>query len=71
MKTFTPGKTYTTRSACDYECVFNVKIISRTARTVKAEVRGEVKTCKIYIFEGVESIKPFGSYSMAPIFRAE
>lgn len=33
-KRFEVGKTYSTRSVCDHNCVISVTIASRTARTV-------------------------------------
>lgn len=66
-KTFQPGKTYSTRSACDHDCIFSVTIASRTARTVTTS---DGKTFRPGIYNGAEFIKPMGSYSMAPIIRA-
>lgn len=71
VKTFEAGKTYTTRSVCDHDCVISVTIQKRTAKTVTAEVRGEVKTFRVAVYDGAEFIKPWGSYSMAPIVRAK
>ena len=71
VKTFEAGKTYTTRSVCDHDCVISVTIQKRTAKTVTAEVRGEVKTFRVAVYDGVEFIKPWGSYSMALIVRAK
>ena len=80
IKRFEVGKTYTTTSMCDSDCVLEIKILRRTAQTVTAEiVRGVIngerfKTLKIdqkfaEMF-GHEAVKPWGSYSMAPIVRA-
>lgn len=70
VKTFEAGKTYTTRSVCDHNCVISVTIQKRTAKTVTAEVRGEIKSFRVAVYDGAEFIKPWGSYSMAPIVRA-
>lgn len=67
---FETGKTYTTKSACDRDCIVSVTIEKRTEKTVTATVRGEVKTLRIGEHCGIEFIKPWGSYSMAPIVRA-
>ena len=67
-KRFEVGKTYSTRSVCDHNCVISVTIASRTARTVTTT---EGKTFRPYVYDNAESIKPWGSYSMAPIVRAE
>lgn len=64
---FEPGKTYTTRSICDSEMVISVTIASRTEKSVKTT---DGKTFRPGQFNGVEFIKPWGSYSMAPIVRA-
>jgi hypothetical protein len=71
MQQFEIGKTYTTRSACDHDCVISVTIEKRTAKTVTATVRGESKTSRVAEYDGAEFIKPWGSYSMAPIIRAK
>lgn len=70
MKTFKAGSTYKTRSPGDANCVITVKVLSRTAKTLKAEVGGEVKSLRVHNADGVEFAKPWGSYSMAPTLRA-
>ncbi len=68
---FEVGQTYTTRSACDSDCVWAFKVLKRTAKRITVEARGEgVRTVGIRIWEGVETATPLGSYSMAPIIRA-
>ena len=67
MTTFQPGKTYTTRSACDHNCIFSVTVIGRTAKTIKTS---DGKTLRVGQWDGVEFVRPMGSYSMAPIVRA-
>ena len=47
MKQFETGKTYTTRSICDQNCIFSITVISRTASTIKAFVDNEVRTLRI------------------------
>jgi hypothetical protein len=71
MAKFESGKTYFTRSVCDYDCIITVSILSRTAKTIKANVRGEEKTFRITEYSGVEQIKPWGNYSMCPILSAD
>jgi hypothetical protein len=66
MKQFEAGKTYTTRSICDHDCVISVTIEKRTAKTVTANG----KTFRVAEYDGAEYIKPWGSYSMAPMIRA-
>ena len=68
MQTFQVGATYATRSICDHECVIRVTVASRTAKTIKTT---EGKTLRISEYDGVELVKPWGSYSMAPIVGAD
>ena len=67
MDQFEVGKTYTTRSFCDYECIIAVTIAKRTAKTVTTT---EGKTFRPYLYEDIEVLRPWGSYSMSPIIRA-
>lgn len=72
MIKFEEGQTLATSSICNSECIFEAKILKRTAKTVTIEMYGrEVKRCKVYTDnpEG-EYIFPHGHYSMATIFRA-
>lgn len=67
---FAAGKTYSTRSIGDHDCIIAVTIARRTAKTVSALVRGKMKTFSITVLDGVESIMPWGRYSMAPMIDA-
>lgn len=71
MSKFQAGKTYATRSACDHDCIIRVAVIRRTAKTITATVRGEEKTLRVSEYDGVEQVKPWGSFSMAPIVSAD
>jgi len=62
-------KTLTARSACDYDCIFEVEEIKRTAKTVTIKYRGEQRRCKIHTICGEQYIFALGQYSMAPMFR--
>lgn len=67
--TFKPGKTYYTRSICDHNCIFEVTVSKRTAKTITTS---EDKRLKVYTNEdGIEYVKPHGSYSMCAIIRAD
>lgn len=70
---FEAGKTYSTRSACDYNCIFVFKIVKRTAKQLTFERRdGELQRCGIKTdSEGNEYALPMGRYSMAPVIRAD
>ncbi len=68
---FEVGKTYTTRSPGDHECIILVTIVKRTAKTVSGVVRGEMKTFRPSVYRGAETIMPWGTYSMAPCLTAK
>lgn len=72
---FEAGKTYFTRSICDSECIYKVKVLARTAKTIKADCDGTLKTLRISEYRGsldvIEQVKPKGNYSMAPIVSAD
>jgi hypothetical protein len=65
--TFKAGQTYTTRSACDHNCIFSIRVARRTAKTL---VTTTGKTLRISEYDGRETVKPCGSYSMAPVIAA-
>jgi hypothetical protein len=66
---FEAGKTYFTRSICDNNMIFKIRITKRTAKTVTVE-GWRNKRCKIHTAaDGDEFILP-ESYSMAPVFCA-
>lgn len=68
---FQTGKTYSTRSVCDSDCIIAVTIEKRTEKTVTCKVRGESKKFRVSLdYSGQEYFKPWGSYSMAPIITA-
>lgn len=68
MITFQPGKTYWTRSVCDADTFIDVTIAKRTAKTVTDSTG---KRFGVYVYDNIERIKPWGSYSMAPIVGAD
>jgi uncharacterized protein YabE (DUF348 family) len=70
MSQFTTETEYTTRSICDHDCIFRMQVISRTAKTIKAKIQGQIKTLRITVRDGVEEVKPLGSYSMCPVIKA-
>ena len=71
MTTFTAGTEYVT-GVFGTNAIF--KVVSRTPKTIK--VQGEwddqvqVKTFRPAVHDGVEFIKPFGSYARCPIMKA-
>lgn len=70
MKKFEPGKTYFTRSICDYDCIFKETIISRTEKTVKT-ASGKTLRVSTKYNDDHEQIWPEGKYSMAPVIGAD
>lgn len=69
MKKFEAGKTYVTRSICDSDCKFEIKIIKRTEKTLVFERDGKQRRTKIFVDADGEYIAP-ERYSMAPVWRA-
>ena len=67
---FQEGKTYSTNSICDSDCWFVFRIERRTEKSVWIKDGKKIVRHKIHIWDGVENIKPYGTYSMAPILRA-
>jgi len=72
MKTFEIGKTYTTSSICDHNCIYSATVVARTPKTIKATIHGKVKSFRVAPnWDGsAESFKPFGNYSMCPVIHA-
>ena len=71
IKTFEVGETYTTRSLCDYECVFAFTVTSRTAKRITIKDRhGRTRTVGVKVWGDCETAKPHGTYSMCPVINA-
>lgn len=70
---FVVGRTYTCRSACDYDTVFAYTVVSRTAQRMKLVNKwGKETTRGIRMgSDGIERCSPEGSYSMAPVILAD
>lgn len=73
MLKFQVGRTYATRSPCDYDCIFSFTILGRTAKTVTVNVHGKTVRRKLSPdWTGkAETFSPFGNYSMAAIVGAD
>jgi hypothetical protein len=68
---FQAGKTYTTRSIGDADMVISVTVLRRTAKTIY--VKGDALTkeaLRVWVFNGVEQVAPWGKYSMSPVISA-
>jgi len=69
---FETGKTYTTRSVGDYDCIFSFTVIKRTAKRITLKEYGkDITTRGIYVYDNSECCKPLGEYSMCPVIRAD
>jgi hypothetical protein len=68
MIKFQPGQTYYTRSVADYDTIVRVTVAKRTDKTI---VTAGGDRLKIKVWDDVEQVKPWGSYSMAPIVGAD
>ena len=69
VKSFVVGRTYSTPSM-----IFRFRVTKRTAKSVwlkELDSNDPLKKKKITIRKGVESCKPYGSYSNAPIITAD
>lgn len=71
---FVVGQTYFCRSICDYDCKFVFTVTARTDKSVTLSgdfCGGEkIQTKRVKVRDGVETLKPHGSFSMAPVLRA-
>jgi hypothetical protein len=70
MARFEVGRTYSTRSICDYDCIFSFRILARTAKTVSVKVNDKIVRRGLSLYDGDEEFKPYGSYSMCAVIRA-
>jgi hypothetical protein len=68
MTKFETGKTYYTRSVADYDTIVRVTVAKRTDKTI---VTAAGDRLKIKVWDGIEQVKPWGSFSMAPIVSAD
>jgi len=61
----------TSRSICDYNCIFELTVIQRKGNFATVKLMGNTKKTKVYSdSKGNEYLQP-EKYSMAPIFRAK
>jgi hypothetical protein len=75
MIQFQVGKTYQTRSPCDYDCIIEATCIRRTDKSVTMQLRDKTRTFRPRSFNvdngRAEYIRPWGNYSMCPIMSAD
>lgn len=70
---FEPGRTYSARSLCDWNCIWSFEVTARTPKTIKLREVGKTAShcVRISVRDGVESCNPLGcGYSMAPTLYA-
>ena len=67
--TFAVGTTYSARSACDHNTVWTFTVAKRSAKFITF-TDGKRVGVKIDKWDGHEHAAPLGSYSMAPVIRA-
>lgn len=75
MKKFEIGKTYTTRSICNSDCIISITVTARSACMITTiDDHGEVQRLRISKriseYRGAETVYPWGQYSMAPMISA-
>jgi len=70
MTTIKSNQILTSRSLCDYDCIFKLTVIERKGNFATVKFMGNTKRTKIYSdSEGNEYLQP-DKYSMAPRFNA-
>lgn len=71
--TFEIGETYYCQSACNSDTIFEWTVIGRTVKTITVlDDSGDTKRRGVKVDDdGIEWAMPDGSYSMAPVIRAD
>lgn len=64
---FEAGKTYSTPSICNSDCIFSITVQRRTEKSIFTT---EGKRLGISVYDGREQVMPMGRYSMAPVIDA-
>ena len=67
MAQFETGKTYKARLASNADQVVEITVAKRTAKTITTT---EGKRLAITIYDGLETVRPWGNYSLAPFVWA-
>lgn len=65
---FVVGQTYWDRSACNWDTVFTMTVVRRTAKTLWTE---DGKCLRISRNGRAETVRPFGTYSMCAVMSAD
>jgi hypothetical protein len=70
--TFAVGQVLSVRSLGDYDCVFAFTVVKRSTNFVTLDWRGQIKRVAIRKWsDDVEYCYPLGTYSLAPLLRAD
>lgn len=67
MATFETGKTYKARLASNADMVVEIVVAKRTPKTITTT---EGKRLAVTVFDGIETVRPWGNYSLAPFVWA-
>jgi len=68
---FQINHTYYDRSSCYYDTIISFKILARTEKTVTVEVHGKTVKRGVYVYDGREQFRPYGTYSMCAVVSAD
>lgn len=69
---FVVGRSYYGRSICDSSCVYTMRVLRRTAKTIHVRMQdGVLKTLRPRLYNATETVQPNGNYSMALTISAD
>lgn len=71
IKQFEVGKLYQMRSICDRNTRWQYQVMKRTAKSVWLACNDDLQMFRVTVWRDVETCRPLGSYSMAPILAAD
>lgn len=69
--TFQVGETYEVRSLGDWDCIFSFEVTKRYGSLVELTDGHDTYRRRINVRDGVESLMPYGRFSLAPTLRAD
>jgi hypothetical protein len=67
---FQVGKTYYDRSSSNWDTIYSFEITGRSARQLTIREHGKTYKRGIYVYDGVEHCKPYGTFSMCSVISA-
>jgi hypothetical protein len=71
MTKFETGKKYSFTFIGNSELHVCYEVLKRTAKTITITDGRETKSCKVSVWDDIEQVRPYGSYSMCPILGAD